>query len=168
MQEHPTGTEPLHMGELLERLITEAETETRPQVDASAPRDAEATQTEAPQGIPLQGLGLDPKLLMLLPQLMSGLRDFMPSVTAADETNRTSSGQKDLQTPPILQLPSVAKHMALISALKPYLGEDRRRAAEGLLGMCRTLDTLQKLGGYLPLRQPPNSEVSNDHPKKEV
>ena len=135
--------------DLLNRLITQAENakdeETAPSVK----------ENEAVAPPPMQGFlgGLDPKWLALLPQLLSGLQGLKSGgggaeKTTAAETSAVSAAASSDILP--AKLPSVARHMALISALKPYLGPERRQAAEGLLGMCRTIDTLQRLGVSLP------------------
>ncbi len=168
MQENPTGAESRgfpSMGDLLERLISQAESEqggaTEQPRGESVPVSASETAVSAS---PQQSLTFDPKLLALLPQLMSGLRGGSPTSHTLD----TPPSTRDDQAVTAQRLPSVSRHMALISALKPYLGPERRQAAEGLLGMCRTLDTLQKLGVAMPIHPHPLKEQNPEEAKEEV
>ena len=151
--------------DLLNRLITQAENakdeETAPSVK----------ENEAVAPPPMQGFlgGLDPKWLALLPQLLSGLQGRKSEGGSAEKAPGTdASAVSTVGSSEVLpaKLPSVARHMALISALKPYLGPERRQAAEGLLGMCRTLDTLQKLGVSLPTPSRGIREVNPDVTKE--
>ena len=151
--------------ELLDRLITQAESKKDGESVPSVKENENAATT------PMQGLlgGLDPKWLALLPQLLSGLQGRKSEGGSAEKAPGTdASTVSTVGSSEVLpaKLPSVARHMALISALKPYLGPERRQAAEGLLGMCRTLDTLQKLGVSLPTPSRGIREVDPDATKE--
>lgn len=151
--------------DLLDRLISQAESEKNAEAVPSVKESESATTA------PAQGFwgGLDPKWLALLPQLLSGLQGLKSGGGDAEKKAGTNaSAASTAASPDVLpaKLPSVARHMALISALKPYLGPERRQAAEGLLGMCRTLDTLQKLGISLPTQSRAIREVSAEDTKE--
>ncbi len=164
MQDRETGSEREDTSsaeDLLDRLITQAESEKSEETPLSAKENEGATTPS------LQGFfgGLDPKWLALLPQLMAGLQGMKSGGGDAPKTVVSASTTSSSDVLPA-KLPSVARHMALISALKPYLGPERRQAAEGLLGMCRTLDTLQKLGVSLPTQPHALREVNVEDTKE--
>ncbi len=114
--------------DMLERLIREAEAEGAPlpiAADASlSPSTEEPTvPTAAPATAPLAGLLSNPAVLSALPTLLGGLN---------------GKGANTKKKPD--------RHTALLCAIKPYLGQERRQTADQLISLCRLWNTLEGAG----------------------
>lgn len=158
--------------DVLERLIREAE-EAKPAPTSADVPPAVMTAgsgeplTEGKGTSPLGGLlgGLlsNPALLSALPQLIKGLGGLSTSSAVAasapaSPAAKVSDTDQKPEAAPTQTLPvsvsragSAQHHTALLCALKPYLGSDRRQAVEYMINLCRVWDTLQGMGISLPM-----------------
>lgn len=160
------------LGEVLERLIDDAE-------QGTPPSDAMVGKVLPPQAPPssaaaglLGGLLSNPALLSGLPQLLSGLG----SLSGGPSHNEENKGQGDAAPTGAdpkkeenqgggrpVRIMSPDRHTALLCALKPYLGAERRQAADYLISLCRVWGTLQSMGINLPaLLLPGQGSVKSD------
>ena len=159
------------LGEILERLLDEAEGEGSsappppPSGSAVPPASADAGATvtgdtavpvSAPAsegGIsPLAGLLSNPAILQALPQLMSSLGPLLNGV--GQKTQALPASKESIPasgSPAPKTVIPVDRHTALLCAIKPYLGRERQQAAEHLISLCRVFSTLQSMGVSLPM-----------------
>ena len=144
------------VGDLLDRLITQAEQEPSGSAAETIPSEVIGRPTDAPppdersSNSPLGGmLGYllsNPALLSALPQLLgarSGTQAASAEKERADAVEASATGKAIGRLPP-------DRHTALLCALKPYLGSERRQAVEYLISVCRVWGTLQSMGLTLP------------------
>ena len=147
------ATEKQPVGDLLERLIAEAEQGQSHTPDILVERlPPESSGGGLPSGGILGGLLSSPALLSALPQLMNGLGGLSKGTVSAESTEEkdgngggsaaVSAKQSGYSHPD--------RHTALLCALKPYLGSERQQAAEYLISLCRVWSTLQGMGINLP------------------
>ena len=141
----------------LGRLLDEVEAMPAGQPDA-AQEQTEAEQGTPAAGNPLGGLLSNPELLAALPQLMGALGPLMRNFGAARSGDAGAPARK---SPP-------DRHTALLCALKPYLGSERRQAVEYLISVCRVWGTLQSVGLTLPALLSPEQGKGTPSGDKEV
>lgn len=167
----------LPMGDLLDRLIGEAE---QTQADSRAAEGKilppeTASSPSSPVGGLLGGLLSNPALLSALPQLISGLGALSGGAPASEQggeataasasTPATSDNKTDKAASTSKHAFPPDRHTALLCAIKPYLGSQRRQAADYLISLCRVWGTLQSMGIDLPallLPAPSNSPQGQD------
>ena len=177
--------------DLLDRLIREAEQQSRP-ADAApdTPTDAPAyAPTEngmpgnapsgnAPSGstaasAPPRGNGLlgsllsSPQALQAIPALMSSLGPLLSSLSASRPTGTaTPAGDAPTGAAPAGSAPAGGhpakkgapnRHTALLCAIKPYLGSERRQAVESMVQLLKVFDAVQDMGQLLPTPQKPSA-----------
>lgn len=154
------------MGDLLDRLIREAENTppaetsgTAPPVPSDTVSASPSGQNSTPSGNLLNGLLSNPALLSALPQLIKGLGGLShpPTIRATAEEAASAASQETEEASSASVPTAVRGHgssghsAALLCALKPYLGSDRRQAVDYMISLCRVWDTLQGMGISLPL-----------------
>lgn len=135
---------------LLNRLLDEAEGSasaegepvTEPAVPGGMPTaaSAEASSGSSPgAGNSPGGLLANPALLAALPALAENLGPLMGSLSGALSrgTGGTSTAGRSHHAD---------RHTALLCAIKPYLSDRRRDAAETVIRLCRVWDALEKSG----------------------
>ena len=142
------------LGEILERLLDEAEGESSsappppPSGSAVPPASADAGATVTGDtavpvsppvsegGIsPLAGLLSNPALLSALPTVMENLSPLLGNL------NRGVGSSPSATRPH-----TVDRHTALLCAIKPYLSPRRQEAAETVIRLCRVWDALERSG----------------------
>lgn len=163
--ENNRAASPSDMGEVLDRLIRQAEgqhTEGTSEAAASVGTPVAAAPASTPAGGLLGGLLSNPALLSALPQLLSSLTPLMSGAkgssgaVAASAPGAGDQAEGDGSSPPASLSAAKAvsippdRHTALLCAIKPYLGRERQQAAEQLIGLCRVWTTLQGLGISFP------------------
>ena len=79
----------------------------------------------------------------------------------ADAVEASATGKTVGRLPP-------DRHTALLCALKPYLGSERRQAVEYLISVCRVWGTLQSVGLTLPALLSPEQGKGTPSGDKEV
>ena len=187
----PASGERPAFSDLLDRLIREAEQQSRP-TDATpdTPTDAPAyAPTEngmtgnAPSGstaasAPPIGNGLlgsllsNPQALQAIPALMSSLGPLLSSLSASRPTGTaTPAGDAPTGAAPTGAAPAGSvpagghpakkgvpnRHTALLCAIKPYLGSERRQAVESMVQLLKVFDAVQDMGQLLPTPQKPSA-----------
>lgn len=159
------------LGEVLERLIDDAEQGTPP-LDAMVGKVLPPQVPSSAAAGLLGGLLSNPALLSGLPQLLSGLGSLSGGASPNGENkNRDDAsaieadpkkGESQGVSAPVRTMPP-DRHTALLCALKPYLGAERRQAADYLISLCRVWGTLQSMGINLPaLLLPGQGSVKSD------
>ncbi len=120
-----------------------------------APASRPTATTPEPVGI-LNGLLGNPAILTALPTLLENLG---PLLGGGQPSGGPSSATKPPSRPP-------DRHTALLCAVKPYLGPERRAAAETVLRLCRIWDALSasglNLSGLGSLLRPSSDTVHID------
>ena len=154
------------MGDLLDRLIRDAENTppvetsgTVPSVQADTVSASPSEQNVTPLGNLLSGLISNPALLSALPQLIKGGSGLSqpPTINATAEEAAPAAAQENEKASSASVPTATHGHgssghsAALLCALKPYLGTDRRQAVDYMINLCRVWDTLQGMGISLPL-----------------
>ena len=156
------------MGDLLERLISEAE-----QAGSQGKEEPKVvSNTEQTMGDHVSsGIFSNPALLSALPQLLQGL-GALSAGKASTESKAASAhataeeAVESRKNTPVKAIPQ-DRHTALLCALKPYLSPERRRAAESLINLCRVWSMLQGMGIDLPsLLLPTKAEARSDLDKE--
>ncbi len=155
-------------GDLLDRLITQAEQETSSSSADAIPSEVigrsagPSSSAERSQDSPLGGilgnLLSNPALLSALPQLLgvlSGTKSASAGEKRPDSVEASAAGKAvSPEKAPTAAFPArhlpPDRHTALLCALKPYLGSERRQAVEYLINVCRVWGTLQSVGLTLP------------------
>ncbi len=144
------GRMPADVGSLLERLLDEAElgearnhadreglpppvTEAVPAAPVPLPMASEGASAASPVGL-LGGILGNPAMMAALPSLLENLGPLLGGGRTGGDTSEKRKG------------PPVDRHTALLCAVKPYLGAERRAAAETVLRLCRIWDALAKSG----------------------
>lgn len=121
---------------LLDRLIRMVQQDTPPDVPVANPMPVAPPS----QGGLLGGLMSNPAILQMLPQLLGGLSGNGTKNNSSNTDSRLPS-----TTPPKASH-TIDRHTALLCAIKPYLGQERQRAAEDMIRICRMLSTLEGMG----------------------
>lgn len=120
---------------LLEKLIREV------QENATSDTDTPPASPSQAGGI-LGGLASNPALIQALPQLLSSLGRLSGGASTHAEGNPHPRSNSSA---------SMDRHTALLCALKPYLGKERRQAADYMINFCKVWSTLQSMGISLPM-----------------
>lgn len=149
------------VGELLDRLIEEVKQTAATPSDVSQKASADQASDMAPSPIgALGGLLSNPAIMSVMPQLINSLGAL--SKGAASEDHSTGTETKE-SAPTKVAAGGLHpdRHTALLCALKPYLGAERRQAAEYLINLCRIWNTLQGMGINVPaLLMPSANDMS--------
>ena len=134
----PMPTPPPDPQGLLERLLDEAEAQSPPSPDSSAPPPQPTAAVNAPPQPPPSPLGAllsDPTVLTALPSLMENLTPLLGGL-----------GRGVGSAPHASRPHAVDRHTALLCAIKPYLSPHRRETAETVIRLCRVWDALERSG----------------------